>query len=635
MRARCAWISLCLGAAFAPSVALCADPVQGGDLFDLSIDDLLSIEVTGVGLSAESASTSGAIVDVVIREQWEAMGARTLVDVVALLPGTRVLQRSTFTNAFTSLHGTAINDNDNHLLILVNGLPWRTASVGGSNRLLYDAFPLAIVERVELVRGQTVTLHGSNAVAGILNIVVRVDAASEATVRVSSEGGVDGAASMHWGDGDRGFRLTAAQQQGLDAWSIPQGTRVSANTVVAGDLSQRGRSMSLSARSGRTALDVMGMDSLASTVGTLSSPLRPRALDRSALAQIQHAMPAGAWTLHLSGQLGRTALDYDTFEGWSRRTTARLAIEAPVEGRIRGWIGAHYESAEGEVDGLFPRWSEQTRSIFAQSYVDLGPDWTLGLGAQWQRIGSGFSDVTPQASLVWAPESSAWRLKAVSGRTFRNPGPTELFSAASFQRGNPLLEPERGQLDALELAHASGEWSWSGRLFRQRLDDVIVLVTLAPGQREFRNLSSADIAEVQARWRPTARWNIDASWQHLARANDTLEPRNLAKLQLVYTGEGWTAGLGAESAGSAAVRSSLTPARPALNPPASSYVIARAHAAKAIGGWIRKAPEAAWIDISIDNITNEGVLQPSAGSQFNTLPHRTDRRFWLGARVQF
>ncbi|WP_397596831.1 TonB-dependent receptor plug domain-containing protein [Silanimonas sp.] len=186
---RCARLLLCLGAALAAAEARSAvDASAEGALLDLSLDDLLALEVSGVGLSAEGARSSAAIVDVVTRKEWEAMGARTLVDVVALLPGTRVLQRSTFTNAFTSLHGTAINDNDNHLLILVNGLPWRTSSVGGSNRLLYDALPLAVVERVELVRGQTVTLHGSNAVAGILNIVVRSDAASEAMARVSNQG---------------------------------------------------------------------------------------------------------------------------------------------------------------------------------------------------------------------------------------------------------------------------------------------------------------------------------------------------------------------------------------------------------------------------------------------------------------
>lgn len=630
---RCVRLLLCLGAVLAATEARSAvGPAAESALLDLSLDDLLALEVSGVGLSAEAARGSAAIVDVVTRKEWEAMGARTLVDVVALLPGTRVLQRSTFTNAFTSLHGTAINDNDNHLLILVNGLPWRTSSVGGSNRLLYDAFPLAVVERVELVRGQTVTLHGSNAVAGILNIVVRGDAASEVMGRVSNQVGVDGALSMHWGEGEKGLRLTAAQQQGLDAWAIPDGTRIAANTPIAGELAQRGRSLSLSARSGRTAIDLLGMDSLASTIGTFSSPTRPRAQDRSALAQVQHAMPVGAWVLHASGQHGWSRLDYDTFKGWSRRSAARVALEAPADGRLRGWFGTQYESATGQVDGLLPRWSEQTRSVFAQAYFDVRADWTLGAGLQWQRIGNGFSDVTPQASLVWAPASSPWHLKAVSGRTFRNPGPAELFSSASFQRGNPALVPERGQLDALEVAYASGEWAWSGRLFRQRLADVIVLVSLGAGQREFRNLVSADIAgsEVQLRWRPTARWDLDASWQHIARADDTLEPRDIGKLQLAHFADGWSAGVAVESAGAAATRSTITPVRPALNLPASGYAIARAHVSADVGAWFGRAPERASITVSVENLTGEDVRQPSAGAQFNTLPHRSDRRLWLG-----
>jgi hypothetical protein len=135
---------------------------------------------------------------------------------------------------------------------------------------------------------------------------------------------------------------------------------------------------------------------------------------------------------------------------------------------------------------------------------------------------------------------------------------------------------------------------------------------------------------VQLRWRPTARWDLDASWQHLARADDTLEPRDLGKVQLAYAADGWTAGVAVESAGAAATRSTITPVRPALNLPASGYVIARAHVAVDVGTWFGRAPDRASITVSVENLTGEDVRQPSAGAQFNTLPHRSDRRLWLG-----
>jgi hypothetical protein len=49
-----------------------------------------------------------------------------------------------------------------------------------------------------------------------------------------------------------------------------------------------------------------------------------------------------------------------------------------------------------------------------------------------------------------------------------------------------------------------------------------------------------------------------------------------------------------------------------------------------VGTWFGRAPDRASITVSVENLTGEDVRQPSAGAQFNTLPHRSDRRLWLG-----
>lgn len=59
--------------------------------------------------------------------------------------------------------------NSSHVLILVDGIRLNQAGVTGSSDL--SQFPIALVQRIEYVRGPRSAVYGSDAIGGVVNII--------------------------------------------------------------------------------------------------------------------------------------------------------------------------------------------------------------------------------------------------------------------------------------------------------------------------------------------------------------------------------------------------------------------------------------------------------------------------------
>ncbi len=620
-----------------------AQPQPQADLLDLSLEDLLAVKVSSVSLGQQDGASAAALVDVLTAERLKAQGVRNLSEALSLLPAIRILQRQTFTNAYAAVYGNAVNDNDNHLLILMNGVPWRASTVGGSNRLLYDSFPLALVDRIEFVRGQAGTLHGSNAVSGVVNIVTKAPQAAGAQLEAEvGAGPTTGAAQWHIGDGDRGATLFAGRQSAWGDWPLEQvaiALRNGSFARVNGTMEQTGDAWGVMAHWGETRLQWMGLRSNSTNASSaqFGSSYVPPVRDNSVAARLTHVAHWGEWNLHAALAADRSRIAFDVTEGYSRRESLRLALESPQEATWRGFVGVQGAKARGSVQGLFPEWRSREWSVFAQTYVDVMPGLELGLGATSQRVKDGGSGTTPQASLVWAPEGP-WRAKLLSGRSFRNADARERFSNAAFQRGDPTLKPERGRIDALELGWADAGFDASARLFRQNLSDLIVLVPAADRRLTFTNRERARFSgmEWQARWAPSSQWRLDSSWVRLFGLDDTQQPKDLLRMQAAFVAEaGWQLGAAIEAAGASPRSSRVQAVRPVLNPPAAGYVRANVHLRLPLGQWWSALPESFESTLHVSNLGDTDTWQATSVNPLNTLPYAPPREVRLGFSTQF
>lgn len=633
-------------AALAALVALSGAPAalaqpRSDPLLDLDLEALLDVPVASAGLSAQSLREVGALADVLTAEQLRAHGVATLAEAIALLPGVRLQQRQTFTNAFASVSGAAINDNDNHLLLLVDGVPWRVATSGGANRLLYDAFPIALVERLELVRGQAAIVHGSNAVSGIVNIVTRAPGGAGSRAVVGTrDGAAVGQVQVSTGTGDRALTAFAGREWGSRDWSqsnLAIGLRNGGNLRVSGDMAQRADAFALLGQWDGIRLQafVLRSESLTPSSLQFGPAYRPPAADDSDGFRLQDRRPLGGWTLHTAVAVDHSRLVYDTLRARGNRESLRVALESPEDEALGGFVGLQAAWAGGSVDGIVPDWSSREWGAFAQLRGRLAGQWGWGLGLQHQRVTQGASGTTPQASLVWTP-GGPWRVKLMRGESFRDADARERFSDAPFQRGHPGLRPEQGRMDALEVAWDGARSGVVARVFDQRIDGLIVLAP-SPRGLAFTNRGDARVAGSELQWRWAAgAWRIDAGWVHLMHQRDTQSPQDLAKLQGTWFAEsGWVAGLALEAASDSPRASRLQTARPALNPPASGYALVDAHLGLPLGRWWPALGPDATVSLRLRNAFDRKVWQPTAVPPINTMPYQPGRSWRLAISLPF
>jgi iron complex outermembrane receptor protein len=152
------------------------------DLTKLSLEDLLSLEVTTVSKKAQSLSESPAVVSVITKEMLEQFQLRKLSDVLNYVPGFTQID-SYWKPDIAIARGVRPTLYNDKILMLINGVPDYDAA---SMEFFLDSVPIEVVERIEVIRGPGSTLYGTNAFAGVINIITRTDHGKTATLAIGS-----------------------------------------------------------------------------------------------------------------------------------------------------------------------------------------------------------------------------------------------------------------------------------------------------------------------------------------------------------------------------------------------------------------------------------------------------------------
>lgn len=174
------------------------------DVFDMSLEALLNASVTTVSKSAEKQSDAPGIISVITKDDLERFGGTTLKDILERVPG--LISSTTFFVDATTIaaRGDQIKNTSGHILMLINGRPLRETTDGGINSEMYNAFPVNVIERIEIIKGPGSVLYGSDAFSAVVNIITRK--AEGMSVSVSGTGTADsgygssGTATVKLGD---------------------------------------------------------------------------------------------------------------------------------------------------------------------------------------------------------------------------------------------------------------------------------------------------------------------------------------------------------------------------------------------------------------------------------------------------
>lgn len=462
-------------------------------------------------------------------------GVLFVLDALQEVPGLHVVRTGSL-GAGTSIF--LRGGNSNFVKVMLDGVALNEP--GG--RFDFGTLTLENIERIEVVRGPSSVLYGSDAVAGVIQIFTR-EGAGEPRLSASLRGGSLGTWSGEAGARGASERMAyslALGRTGSDGF-YPVNNRFSALTgsgrldLRPDDRSEVGVALRLQESTYRFPTGSSGEiadlnqftfdDAVTLSVDggrRLTDALEARLLLRASLAErgFENEPDSPADTLgfgYRSQRLG-TVL--------RRGADARLSWQGPgvtVAGGVdweveRERLQSRTESNFGAGPTLSADAVRQDRwNVAGYGQVETrGPAGSLwSLGARLDRNEVYGSFATGQAGVV-VPLEGLGRLRATVGSAYKAPTFSQQFARSPFEVGNPELEPEESR---------SWEAGWDGGFFGNRL-----VLGASWFHQEFRNLieyafRGADApsywneararsvgAEVSARWRTEGGFQVGVDY---------------------------------------------------------------------------------------------------------------------------
>ena len=132
----------------------------------------------------QKQSSTGKIITVITKEEIEKSAGKDLAQLLNEQPGISI--NGANSNAGLNKSLFLLGASGNYTLILLDGIPVKDPSgLGGA----YDLrlIPMSLIDHIEILKGSQSTLYGSNAIAGVINIITRkgADGHTEANALLS------------------------------------------------------------------------------------------------------------------------------------------------------------------------------------------------------------------------------------------------------------------------------------------------------------------------------------------------------------------------------------------------------------------------------------------------------------------
>ncbi len=141
---------------------------QGMEPFlSLSLKELMAIDVTISTNSPQSLAKAPAVVSVITADDIRATGATNLTEILQSIPGVYIRSNLFGFRPLVTFRGAT----GNHTLLMVNGAPIK--DLVWASGIFWKGLPTSMIERVEIVRGPGSAVFGSDASAGVINVITK------------------------------------------------------------------------------------------------------------------------------------------------------------------------------------------------------------------------------------------------------------------------------------------------------------------------------------------------------------------------------------------------------------------------------------------------------------------------------
>ena len=539
--------SLCLLALFLTRPARSDDakpPLSSAqDLTTLSLEQLLDIRVESAALHPQSLEDAPASVTVLTAEDIRKYGYRTLAEALASVRGFY----GSYDRSYHSVGVRGFNlpgDYASRFVIMVNG--HNMADHIFDSMLWFGVdFPVEmnLVKQIEIVRGPSSALYGSNGIFATINIVTKSPEEAGPPALILDGGSF----------GERKAQITIAEPIGKGASLLFSGSVFN----NAGESPLYFPQLSTPANHGGQALRMdseKGYHFFANLVWRNWS-ITAVLSDRNKIQPIswgptifndrgtQLMESAGYIEAAYAREFGRGALEWRTYFNadhlrgrfdYPLDTPSGLLVEDNRTFSESDWIGSRLSyrfdvshlgtltvGAQSEIDVRDYQGSkdvepvpmvfvnidkrDKTLGFFVQEEKKLSPHWSLDLGARYDLTTYRKNFVSPRAALIYQP-SDQWSYKFLFGRSFRNPSAFQLFYGDGFSAvANPDLRPESANTVELDIERKLGRrMNLVAAGYSYWLNNFIEAVFTDAGLIQYQNLGKvhASGVEIEINGRP-------------------------------------------------------------------------------------------------------------------------------------
>ena len=173
---RAIWLSVFLvfSAFICPSNAFSVDgksPAEEDEILGMDLTELMEMEITSVSKRPEPLHKAASAIYVLTQEDIRRSGAVNIMEALRMVPGVLVSKLNQNRYAI-SIRGFNQRLGSDKLLVLMDGRSVYSPVQSGVFWIGQDTV-LEDIERIEVIRGPGAALWGSNAVAGVINIITK------------------------------------------------------------------------------------------------------------------------------------------------------------------------------------------------------------------------------------------------------------------------------------------------------------------------------------------------------------------------------------------------------------------------------------------------------------------------------
>lgn len=562
-------------------VSLSAPEAQAapGELTELSIEELLNVEVYSASKFVQKTSEAPASVSIVTAAEIKAYGYRTLADILRSLRGFYITYDRNY--QYVGVRGfNRPGDYNTRILLLVDG--------HRINENIYDQafigtdFPIDIdlIDRVEVIRGPGSSLYGSNAFFAIVNVITRKgkdfhggevsgEAGSHETYKTRLSygnvfgSGLETALSGSYFDnkGDRRLFFKEFDSPATNN-GIAENLDYDRSSNFFGEFSLRDFTLQSAYSDRKKGVPTASFETIFN-----DSHLFTR--DRYFFADLkyEHTFEDGIdlifrinynyhkyngdYPYDVTAPDGPTSLvvnkDYGTGEWWGGEVqlTRKLFESHKVIAGAEYRDNSHQEQGNYDVEvHLDDHRESSVWAIYAQDEFTILNNLVLNAGVRYDDYSISGSTANPRLALIYTPfKKTAFKL--IYGTAFRAPNDYELYynDGESTQKANPGLTPEK--IKTYEIVYEQfigNNLHGTVNLFYNKIHDLINLTTdPADNLLVFKNLGEVKAkgleAEIEGKWEGGLTGRVSYTYQETEdmETGEILSnsPKHLAKINLI------------------------------------------------------------------------------------------------------